>query len=109
MLIQAAIGVKVTKERVGIEVSKMMHKNPLAALNIIDDLDLHASIFACDVNSPRSNSLVAGQILQRVLEEMPGDDMLWFAAAVTPFKGIRIGKRDAISVVLGDGLKVRRR
>ena len=106
---QAALRTKVSKERIGIEVSKMMRKSPLHALTLIDVLDLHASIFICGADPPRHDAIITAQILQKVLEQSSGDEVLWFAAATSPFRGAVIKEKknaSAVSVVLGDGLKV---
>jgi tRNA nucleotidyltransferase (CCA-adding enzyme) len=99
----------VSKERIGIEITKMMQKNPLHALALIDDLSLHSSIFTCDVDPPRHDALSTAQILQRVQERFREDEMLWLAAATSPFRNCVVRRRkeeSAVSVVLSDGLKV---
>jgi tRNA nucleotidyltransferase (CCA-adding enzyme) len=100
----------VSKERIGIEVSKMIQKTPFASIELIHTLGLHSSIFSCAVVPPRAAAFSAAQILQRVSQEMHTDEILWFAAAVTPFQGLvveRPKKTTAVAAVLQDGLKVR--
>lgn len=89
----------------------MMQKNPLHALILIDQLDLHSSIFTCVVDPPRHDALRCGLILQDVLNRVEEDDneRLWFAAATSPFRDQTIkGKQEvsAVSIALRDGLKV---
>ncbi len=87
----------------------MLHKNPLHALILIDELELHSSIFTCELDPPRGDALKAAHILNRVLDQSRGDESLWFAAATTPFRDLAITRRresPAVSVVLGESLKV---
>ena len=86
-----------------------MQENPLAALTLIDNLGLHASIFTCAVDPPRHDALVTARILHRVIQPDQEDEILWMAAATSPFRNLVIpGKRDtpAVSAVLANGLKV---
>lgn len=112
--IKAALRTKVSKERVGIEVTKMLQKNPLHALNLIDVHCLHASIFTSAVDPPRCDALRTAQILrsvldQHVLDQSIDEESLWFAAATSPFRDLTIkAKKEvpAVSAVLSDGLKL---
>lgn len=117
---QAALRSKVSKERVGIELSKMMSpsKDPIRAISLIDELSLHASIFVSplDVDPPRHDALRAAQVLaavsQRVAawgEPFRASDFHWFAAALVPFRGTtHQGKKPvpAVSAVMAESLKV---
>lgn len=87
----------------------MIGKTPLRALSLIDELDLHSVIFPCEVNPSRQDALATAHILHRVLGDASGDELLWFAAYVSPFRDHIIKRKKeepAISVILGEGLKV---
>ena len=116
LTMQAALRTKVSKERVGIEVTKMLQKRPLHALTVIKSLNLHSSIFTCDGLDPsREETLHAATILDRIAPSfsLPQADLiLWYGAALVPFDGaVCTGKKDlpAVSVVVAQGLKVRKR
>lgn len=88
---------------------KMMRKNPLHAMRIIDNLQLHSSIFTGSVDPPRNKALWAAEILSHVDHVFPGQEMLWLAAATVPFDGYLVpGKKEvpAVYSVIGEGLKV---
>jgi tRNA nucleotidyltransferase (CCA-adding enzyme) len=120
---QAAVKTKVSRERIGIEIGKMLSpsKDPLRALTLIDQLHLHSSIFtipptpACPVpvSPPREDSLRSAQILSHVSQRKPFsewiDSHLWLAAALEPFRGLTWkGKKEmhAVSAVISEDLKV---
>lgn len=113
--IRAALASKVSKERIGIETTKMLEKTPLRAMTLIDELHLHSSIFTAPVDPihPRSDALAATQILTQVLERSNGkfnsSNALWLAAAVCPFRDTTVmqkGPAPAVSLVISTGLKV---
>jgi tRNA nucleotidyltransferase (CCA-adding enzyme) len=100
----------VSKERIGIEVTKMMQHDPLSAIDLIDRLGLHSSIFSCSLHPPRHESLAAAQILSEIGKRYPLNETLWLAAALCPFRGLIVkAKKEvpAVSVVVSDGLKVK--
>lgn len=123
---QAALRSKVSKERVGIELSKMMapSKDPLRAISLIDELSLHSSIFvkpsSLEKDPSRGSALQAAQVLKLVSDvfasqqqswtaDLAVTDYHWFAAALVPFRGlIHEGKKPvpAASAVMADALKV---
>lgn len=116
--IRAALKTKVSKERVGIETTKMLQKAPLRAMELIESLGLHSSIFVVpdqDVQPPhpRAQGLAATQILSEVLkreQRFKASEALWLAAAICPFRGAAAmeKKKDstAAAVVVAEGLKV---
>lgn len=116
--IKMALKTKVSRERVGIETTKMLEKAPLRAMELIDELGLHSSIFVVpdqDVQPPhdRGEGLKATQILAAALERegrWKGSEALWLAAAACPFRGaIASDKKKespAAAVVVSEGLKV---
>lgn len=116
--IRAALKTKVSKERVGIETTKMLQKAPLRAMELIESLGLHSSIFAVpdqDVQPPhdRAQGLAATQILAGVLERegrWKATEALWLAAAVCPFRGATAMEKKkegpAVAAIIADGLKV---
>ncbi|WRT67168.1 uncharacterized protein IL334_004134 [Kwoniella shivajii] len=101
--------VKVSKERIGIEVSKMVQKNPFKAMTLINDLGLHSHVFACDVNPPRESAYASAQILSALSSRFLVDEMLWLATAATPFSDMTVKRKGkelpAASVVISEGLK----
>lgn len=114
--IRTALKQKVSKERIGIEMTKMLQKTPLAAMTLIEDLKLHASIFMTPVEPPhpRSDALAATQILTEVVARSNGalkaSEPLWLAAAVCPFRDAIVPEKKpvpAVSWVISDCLKVR--
>lgn len=116
LTLQAALRNKVSKERVGIEITKTLIKSPLLGLQLISDLGLHSSIFTCPglpSYPPRDSALRMGMVIDQVLRrwESPveGVEHLWLAAALRPFDGEVVhGKKDlmAVQVVIAEGLKV---
>jgi tRNA nucleotidyltransferase (CCA-adding enzyme) len=101
----------VSRERVGIEVYKMMQHRPLRAITLIDELGLHSSIFPSEGDIPRHESLQTADILDHIRQRFGGaDEILWLAATVSPFRGrtTQVKKKEVptVSVVLSDGLKV---
>jgi tRNA nucleotidyltransferase (CCA-adding enzyme) len=89
----------------------MMQHRPLRAITLIDELQLHASVFTSEVEVPRHDSLRTALILDRVAKSFgPTDEILWLAAAVSPFRGMmsKSKKKEdpTVSVILSDGLKV---
>ena len=108
---QADLRAKVSKERIGIEVSKMMKHHPFRAIQLIHDHDLYSSIFQSSLNPPNERALRAAQILDKIGPHLLVDELLWLAAATAPFDGLTIKtKREqpAVLVVLAEALKVRR-
>lgn len=108
--IKAALRNKVSKERIGIEVTKMVNKTPYEALDLILELDLHRSVFTCSVDPPRDEVRPHCEILKRLPDTHPYH---WLAAATTPFNGIQVplhGKKGkevpAPAEVISTGLKV---
>ena len=90
---------------------KIIKRQPLRGLILIDQLNLHASIFSSPLETRREVALRSGQILQSVLERVGegGDEILWLAAALSPFHGLVVpGKKSiaATSLVVSDSLKV---
>ncbi|BEI82615.1 hypothetical protein CcaverHIS002_0304830 [Cutaneotrichosporon cavernicola] len=116
--IKAALKTKVSKERVGIETTKMLEKQPLRAMELIDELGLHSSIFIVpdqDVQPPhdRGEALKATQILAAVLGRegrWKASETLWLAAAACPFRGAVATEKKkespAAAVVVSEGLKL---
>lgn len=107
--VKADLRAKVSKERIGIEVTKMMKHHPLRAIQLIYDHDLHSSIFQSPLNPPVDVALHAGQILDRVGADLFVDELLWLAATVAPFDGLTIiAKREqpAALVVLAEAIKL---
>lgn len=105
-----------SKERIGIEITKTLAKSPFLALELINHLDLHNSIFTCPGlpdDPPRTSAIQTTRVLRAVLERwrepVDGVETLWLGAALKPFKGHVVqGKKElpAVSVVLAEGLKV---
>ncbi|KAK8869780.1 hypothetical protein IAR55_000348 [Kwoniella newhampshirensis] len=87
------ISTKVSKERIGIEVTKMLHPDPLRAMSLIDSLGLHPSIFHCEVDPPRQEAFASAQILSHVSKIFVSDDALWLATAATPFRDVRVQRK----------------
>lgn len=111
--IQTALQSKVSKERVGIETTKMMHKNPLLAIQLIHRLGLHEPMFTCSVPPPhpRSEALAAAEILHAAIERGAGEgtELLWLAAATCPYRDAEVpGKKPvpAVSAIMAEGLKL---
>lgn len=89
-----------------------MKHQPLRAITLIDELQLHSSIFTSDVEIPRHDSLRTAVVLDRVAESFGRpDEILWLATVVSPFRGLMsMSKKKevpTVSLVLSDGLKVR--
>lgn len=108
LLTQAALQTKVSKERVGIEIVKMLRHDPFRAISLVHEAGLHASIFTSSLDPPRDCAMATARILRHVSRTFPLDEMLWLAAWTSPFRGLVIkGKRElpAVSVLLADGLK----
>ncbi|WWD15947.1 hypothetical protein CI109_100371 [Kwoniella shandongensis] len=101
--------VKVSKERIGIEVTKMLRPDPLRAMALIDSLALHSAIFHCEVDPPRHEAIASARILSEVSKRFISDDALWLATAATPFRDIKVKRKGkdtpAVSVVISEGLK----
>lgn len=99
-----------SKERIGIETTKMLHNNPFHALSLINSLDLHPYIFSCEVDPPRQDAFAAAQILNQIAKRKSVDEVLWLATAAVPFRGLTVKRKGrdvpASSVVIGEGLKV---
>nr|ODN77323.1 tRNA adenylyltransferase [Cryptococcus depauperatus CBS 7841] len=108
--VKAGILIKVSKERIGIEVTKMLHQNPFEAMCLIDSLGLHPYIFNCDVDPPRHDAIASAQILRHLLKREDVDDVLWLATAVTPFRGLTVERKGkhipACVAVISEGLKL---
>lgn len=111
--IQAALRTKVSKERVGIETTKMMQKNPLRSISLIDSLGLHESMFASPIPPPfpRSQAVAAAQVLSEVIEKGAGSgsDSLWLAAALCPYRGAKIQlkkEEPVVAVIISESLKL---
>jgi tRNA nucleotidyltransferase (CCA-adding enzyme) len=106
---QIALQTKVSRERFGIEVTKMMQKSPYRALQLITSLGLHSSIFVAPVDPLRGDVMQVCDILRTVVQHFEDDYILWYTAATCPFRDVVIhSKKDipAASLVLGEGLKV---
>ncbi|WVR05211.1 hypothetical protein IAU60_002223 [Kwoniella sp. DSM 27419] len=101
--------VKVSKERIGIEVSKMIGKNPLKAMTLISDLGLHEHVFSCDLNPPRHSAYESAQILSNLVDRFDVDDSLWLATAATPFDSLIIKRKGkdvpAPAILVSEALK----
>ncbi|EIW69458.1 hypothetical protein TREMEDRAFT_68702 [Tremella mesenterica DSM 1558] len=108
--VKAELQSKVSKERVGIEVTKMLKHDPLRAIELIHQLDLHQTIFVSTTSTERGNSLKSAQILAEVRNHLPVDELLWLAAACSPFRDLTMQVKNkevpVVSGVLSDGLKV---
>lgn len=87
----------------------MLQHDPLKSITFIHDLGLHSSIFPSTLDVPRGVSLQAATILREVSQSFQVDEILWLAAAVSPFRGFSMsGKKTqpAVSILLSEGLKV---
>ncbi|WVQ78298.1 hypothetical protein IAT38_000383 [Cryptococcus sp. DSM 104549] len=103
--VKAAIHTKVSKERIGIEVNKMLHHNPFHAMTLINSLGLHPYIFTCEVDTPRHEAFATAQILDHISHNgWDVDEMMWLASAAVPFRDLRVKRKGkdtpAVSVVL---------
>lgn len=110
--IRSALKTKVSKERIGIEVTKMLNKTPYSALSLINRLGLHSAVFTSVHDPPRDKVQSYCDILQHVDKLYPTHPYHWFAAAVSPFDKMNVqGKRTvpAVTHVISDGLKVSNR
>ena len=90
-----------------------MKHRPLRAISLIDSLGLHDSIFTSEFDPPRRDSIRCAEILSHLSKSFDTkDELLWLAAALSPFRGLvcHVKKKEvpAVSVVLSDGLKVGR-
>nr|KIR50447.1 tRNA adenylyltransferase [Cryptococcus bacillisporus CA1280] len=107
--VKAGILSKVSKERIGIETTKMLHNNPFHALSLIHSLDLYPYMFCCEVDPPRQEAFAAAQILNQVAKRKSVDEVLWLATAAVPFRGLTVKRKGrdvpACSVVISEGLK----
>ncbi|KIR58757.1 tRNA adenylyltransferase [Cryptococcus bacillisporus CA1873] len=107
--VKAGILSKVSKERIGIETTKMLHNNPFHALSLIHSLDLYPYMFSCEVDPPRQEAFAAAQILNQVAKRKSVDEVLWLATAAVPFRGLTVKRKGrdvpACSVVISEGLK----
>jgi tRNA nucleotidyltransferase (CCA-adding enzyme) len=88
-----------------------MKHRPLRAISLIHSLGLHNSIFTSEFDPPRQDSLRCAEILSNLSDSFDTkDEMLWLAAALSPFRGLmcQVKKKEvpAVSVVLSDSLKV---
>ncbi|KIR32489.1 tRNA adenylyltransferase [Cryptococcus deuterogattii MMRL2647] len=108
--VKAGILSKVSKERVGIETTKMLHNNPFHALSLIHSLDLYPYMFSCEVDPPRQEAFAAAQILDQIAKRKSVDEVLWLATAAVPFRGLTVKRKGrdvpASSVVISEGLKL---
>jgi tRNA nucleotidyltransferase (CCA-adding enzyme) len=112
--IQLALRTKVSRERVGIETTKMMHNNPVQSLELIEGLHLHSAMFAAPVSAPHPHeqAVYAARILERVVARGAGEpsDALWLAAAVCPYRGARVERKkkdeSVVSVIMAESLKL---
>jgi tRNA nucleotidyltransferase (CCA-adding enzyme) len=111
--ITAALRTKVSKERIGIEITKMIQKTPYSALTLITQLGLQPAVFTCpglDSDPPRDEVEPHCEILHHLPEH--GHEVHpyhWFAAATTPFQGktVKVKKEvPAVAHVISEGLKV---
>ncbi|ADV20434.1 tRNA adenylyltransferase [Cryptococcus gattii E566] len=107
--VKAGILSKVSKERIGIETTKMLHNNPFHALSLIHSLDLYPYMFSCEIDPPRQEAFAAAQILNQVAKRKSVDEVLWLATAAVPFRGLTVKRKGrdvpASSVVISEGLK----
>nr|KIR84649.1 tRNA adenylyltransferase [Cryptococcus tetragattii IND107] len=107
--VKAGILSKVSKERIGIEATKMLHNNPFHALSLIHSLDLYPYMFSCEVDPPRQEAFAAAQILNQVAKRKSVDEVLWLATAAVPFRGLTVKRKGrdvpASSVIISEGLK----
>ncbi|WWC61070.1 uncharacterized protein I303_103648 [Kwoniella dejecticola CBS 10117] len=107
--VKSAIATKVSKERIGIEVTKMLKHDPFRAMSLINQLGLHQHVFACDIDPPRQTAFASAQILQNLSKRFFVDDMLWLATAATPFDNLTVKRKGkdipAASVIISEGLK----
>ncbi|WWD01331.1 hypothetical protein V866_008274 [Kwoniella sp. B9012] len=109
--VKAAIATKVSKERIGIEVTKMLKDDPFRAMSLIDNLGLHPYVFTCEVNPPRESAICSAQILRDLVNKgFHIDEILWLATAVTPFGDLTVKRKGkdvpAASIVISEGLKL---
>ncbi|WVQ71672.1 hypothetical protein IAR50_001212 [Cryptococcus sp. DSM 104548] len=108
--VKSGIITKVSKERIGIEMTKMIHKNPFRALELIHELGLHPYVFNCDQNPPRHEAFATAQILRALSDRKSVDEMLWLATAATPFRDMDVKRKGksfpATAIVIGEGLKL---
>lgn len=101
--IQSALAAKVSRERIGIEVNKMLEKTPEKALRMINNLGLHRSVFASALDPPRGSVADYLDILPH-LENV--ESLHWLAAAVSPFDNLNTSKLPATADVISNALKV---
>ena len=89
---------------------KMIQKTPFEAMALIDSLGLHPSIFTSTLDPSRANVMTVCTILFHVLErDFKGDEILWLAAATSPFRDLTVKSKKvvpAVAIVLSEGLKV---
>ncbi|WVW83021.1 hypothetical protein I302_105037 [Kwoniella bestiolae CBS 10118] len=108
--VKSAIATKVSKERIGIEVNKMLQHDPFRAMSLINDLGLHPHVFTCDVNPPRQDAIASAQILLNLSQRFYVDEILWLATAATPFNDLVVKRKGkdvpAASIVISEGLKL---
>ncbi|WVQ98759.1 hypothetical protein IAU59_005890 [Kwoniella sp. CBS 9459] len=108
--VKAAISTKVSKERIGIEVTKMLHHNPMKAMTLIHKLGLHSSVFSCEVDPERGSAFASAQILSQLNDRFLVDETLWLATAATPFADISVKRKGkdlpAAAIVISEGLKL---
>jgi tRNA nucleotidyltransferase (CCA-adding enzyme) len=123
LTLKAALRTKVSKERIGIEITKTFAKSPLDSLHLIQDLGLHSSIFTCPglpesaepAADTRGSAVVAARAVEQVRQrwpemgDVPGLENVWLGAALQPYEGLMVvGKKEvpAVSVCVAEGLKV---
>ncbi|KAK4684329.1 hypothetical protein P7C73_g5855, partial [Tremellales sp. Uapishka_1] len=115
--VKEALKDKVSKERIGIEITKSMKHDPFKAISLIHNLNLHSSIFTCPPTTtpiyPTDDTIKTAEILRAVLQRLceEGNEFLWLACAMAPFRdAVVVGRNKkelpAVSVVLAEGMKL---
>ncbi|KAK8162072.1 tRNA nucleotidyltransferase [Phyllosticta citrichinensis] len=80
--IKKALHIKISRERVGVELEKMLRgRDPLGAIQYIDRLGLYETVFADPTKNhdyrPPSNWAVAYQCLARIMQSEAPHDLVW--------------------------------
>ena len=124
--IKKALRLKISRERVGIEVRKMLQgRHPHVALKLIDNLSLFDAIFTppieCPPILPTEYMPIAADIVAHIIHRSTGpcanlrkcvdskhdQYVAWLIAAVTPWKGYMFEGKDTTKRIPGAATAVR--
>lgn len=131
-ILQKALRLKISRERVGIELQKMLQgRHPHIALKLIDTLDLYDAIFTPPIEFPPTlpseHMPIAADIVSHIIAastkksyanlracaDSPHDQYVaWLIAAVAPWKGYMFEGKDTAKRIPGaatalrDGLRM---